>query len=275
MKVIDCTPVPENKDSLQDLSSRFEKILQATPFSRKDTKALETMVSQMGRVLSDKFILIQNLALEGAPQTISSVLIGPPGIYVINTSFEKGIFRAKEDSWSEMKGRNRQFEPATPNLIQDTLEQCTSLGDFLVTRLAQLPVIHPVLILLNPGTHVDTVRPAVRTILVDGLERFIARLSLDTPQLTSEEVQLIVNRLTEPPHAPPENLEELATTDKNWRELQALKPVLEIEPKLTKNIDSLSNKLRFTTRQWIFLGVIGFFNILLLIVFLIMILQNT
>jgi hypothetical protein len=275
MKVIDCNPIPDNEDAIHNLSSRLDKILKETPFGRKDAKAYEMMISQMGRVLSDKFYLIRNLSIEGTEQPISSILIGPAGIYVINTSFQKGIFRAKEDSWSEMKGRNRQFEPTHPNLIQDTLQQCMSLGDFLVTHLAQVPVIHPVLILLNPGTHVDSVRPAVRTILMDGFERFITRLSLDAPQITSDDVQTIVIRLTEPPPSPTEIEEEGDQVEKNWRELQALKPVLEIEPKITKNIDSLSNKFSFSTRQWLFLGVIGVVNIILLIIFLIMILQNT
>lgn len=275
MIVIDCNPSPEKRDALNHLPSQLDKILQETPFGRKDIKAYEAMISQMERALSNKFYLLRNVTIEGADQPISSVLIGPTGIYLLNTSFQKGIFRAKEDSWSEMKGRNRQFEATQPNLIKETLHWSSQLSDFLSNRLAQVPVIHPVLVLLNPGTHVDSVRPAVRTILIDGLERFIARLSLDAPQLTSEDVHAIVTRLKESPSGSSGSDEEVTQAEKNWRELQALKPVLAIEPKVTENIDSLSNKLRFSARQWIFLGVIAVVNIILLITFLIIILLNT
>jgi hypothetical protein len=272
MKVIECNPIPEKGDALINLSSQLDRVLEKTPFGRKDTKAYEAMISLMERGLGNKFYLLQNVTIEGAEEPISSILVGPPGIYLLNTSFQKGIFRAKEDSWSEMKGRNRQFEPTHPNLITETLLLSSRLGDFLSSRLGQGPVIHPILILLNPGTHVDSVRPAVRTILMDGLERFVARLALDPPQLTNEDVQTIVNRLKEPPQPPAGSEEEI---EKGRRELQALKPVLAIEPKVAKNIDSLSNKLHFSTRQWIFLGVIGVVNITLLITFLILILLNT
>jgi len=275
MIVIDCNPAPEKRDALDNLPTQLDKILKDTPLGRKDVKAYETMISHMERALSNKFYLLQNVMIEGAEKPVSTVLVGPPGFYLLNTSFQKGIFRAKEDTWSEMKGRNRQFEPTHPNLVKETQQFAALLGDFLSSRLPQAPPVHPVLILLNPGTHVDSVRPAVRTILTDGLERFIARLSLDAPQLTSEDVHVIVNRLKEP--AP-----DLSGTDgadpqaeKNWRELQALKPVLAIEPKVTKNIDSLSSKFRFSARQWVFLGIVAGINIILLITFLIIILLNT
>jgi hypothetical protein len=275
MIVIDCNPAPEKSEALSNLSSKLDKVLRDTPFGRKDVRAYEAMIAQMERALSNKYYLLQNVMIEGAEKPLSNVLIGPVGIYLLNTNYLKGIFRAKEDTWAEMKGRNRQFEPVHPNLIKEALQMSSQLNDYLSSRLSQVPMIHPVLIMLNPGTHVDSVRPAVRTILIDGLERFIARLAQDPPQLTSEDVHAIVNRLKEPPADPSKSAVEEAQEDKNWRELQALKPVLAIEPTVTKNIDSLSGKLRFSTRQWIFLGAIGVINILLLITFLIIILLNT
>ena len=275
MIVIDCNPAPEKRDAFDKLPTQLDNILKDTPLGRKDVKAYDSMVSQMERALSNKFYLLRDVLIEGAEKPLPNVLVGPPGIYLLNTSFIKGIFRAKEGTWSEMKGRNRGFEPTHPNLVKETQEFAALLGDFLSSRLPQAPPVHAVLVLLNPGTHVDSVRPAVRTILTDGLERFIARLSLDPPQLTSEDVHAIVNRLKEPaPDASGTDSAD-AQAEKNWRELQALKPVLAIEPKVTKNIDTLSSKFRFSARQWVFLGVIAVINIILLITFLIIILLNT
>jgi len=275
MIVIDCGTIPEKKDSLSNLPAPLVKIMKEMPFERKDVKAYKAMVSQIERLLSNKFFLVQNVIIKGSDKPVSSVLIGPPGIYLLNSSFQKGIFRAKDDSWAEMKSRNRQFVPAQPNLIKETLQMSSSLADYLTGVLVQPPVVNPVLIMLNPGTHIDTVRPSVRTILIDGLEHFIARLSLEPAQLTGEEVRTLVDRLREPPAAHPDAAEGETQAEKTRLDLKALNPVRAIEPKVSKNIDSLSKKLRFSTRQWIFLGVIGVVNIILLITFLILFLMNT
>jgi hypothetical protein len=275
MIVIDCGTVQEKKDPLDKLPTWLDKFLKENPLGRKDVKAYQAMVSQIERHLSNKFFLVQNVVIQGVDKPISSVLIGPPGIFLLNTSFQKGIFRAKEESWAEMKSRNRQFIPAQPNLIKETHQMSGQLADYLTNYLVQPAVVTPILIMLNPGTHIDAVRPAVRTLLTDGLEHFIARLSLEPSKLTGEEVRTLVDRLREPPSTQPGAAEGEAPAEGTRPDLKALNPMRAIEPKISKNIDTLSNKLRFSTRQWIFLGVIGLVNIILLITFLILFLMNT
>jgi hypothetical protein len=105
MIVIDCNPTPEKRDAFDKLPTQLDKILKDTPLGRKDVKAYDSMISQMERALSNKFYLLRDVLIEGAEKPLPTVLVGPPGIYLLNTSFIKGIFRAKEDTWSEMKGR--------------------------------------------------------------------------------------------------------------------------------------------------------------------------
>jgi hypothetical protein len=275
MKIMEYSPGNEKSSALDDFSNRFDSLLKEVPFGRKEGKALQAMIAQMERTLSNKFFLLRNAPFAGLEKTDSLILVGPPGIYLLNANAKKGIYRAKDETWSEMTGRNRQFEPVQPNLIKDTLQLSSCLGDFLAERLPQVPTITPLLIFPNPGTHVDTVRPAVRIIMMDGLERFISRLSIESPQLTNEEVQAIVTRIMQPPLDAHQSEESTHLADKSRLELQALKPVLALEPAVTKNITSLSDKLHFSPRQWIFLGVIAAVNIILLITFLIIILLNT
>jgi len=275
MKVVDCSPVPDKSSALSDLSNRLDKVMKETPFLRKTGEEEQALITQMERTLSNKYFLIKNASIEGAGKPFPFILVGPAGIYLLNTSAQKGIYRAKDDVWSEMKGRNRQFEPLQPNLIKDTLELSSCLEDFLAAHLDSLPPTHPVLVLLNPGTHVDSVRPAVRIIQMDGLERFLARISIETPQITHEDVHKIFTLIAEPPTAQPEGEGEATQAEKSHLELQALKPVLALEPAVTKNIHSISDKLHFSTRQWVFLGSIAIVNMILLIAFLIIILLNT
>ncbi len=275
MKVVDCSPIPIKSSPLEGLSNRFDNVLQEAPFFKKTGKAEQVLIGQMERALSNKFFLIKNASFEGLDKLFPFILVGPPGIYLLNVNAQKGIYRAKDNVWSEMKGRNRQFEPVQPNLIKETTDLSSFLEDFLAACLDRLPPIHPVLVLLNPGTHVDSVRPTVRIIMMDGLERFLSRVSIETPQLSLDEVQEILNLITTPPTAHQEGEEDASQPGITHLELQALKPVLAIEPAVTKNINSISNKLHFSTRQWVFLGVIAVTNIFLLITFLIIILLNT
>jgi hypothetical protein len=273
MKILDCKPVPDKSGPLEDLSNRFDNILQEAPFIRKESKAEQILIAQMERALSDKYFMVKNASIEGLGGQGILILVGPPGIYLLNVSTQKGIYRAKDDVWSEMKERNRQFEPAQPNLIKETIHISSCLEDFLATHLTRVPAIQPVLVLLNPGTHVDSIRPAVRIILMDGLERFLSRVSIETSQLSNEEVQEILALIRDQTAQPEEEVK--GNQPEKHLELQALKPVLAIEPVVTKNINSISEKLHFSTRQWVFLGTIAVVNIFLLITFLIIILVTT
>jgi hypothetical protein len=275
MKVVDCSPVPEKSKHLGELSEKLDSVLNLVPFLQKTGKGEQLLIAQMERVLSNKYFLIKNASIEGVNRPYPFILVGATGIYLLNFSTQKGIYRAKDDTWSEMKGRNRQFEPVQPNLIKETLELSNRLEDYLSTNLERTPAIHPVLIVLNPGTHVDSIRPAVRIIMMDGLERFLSRLSMETLQMTNEEVHIIYKMITEPSKPQTEGEGEDNQVEKSRLELQALKPVLAIEPAVTKNINTISNKLNFSTRQWVFLSVIAIANILLLITFLIIILLST
>ena len=275
MKVVDCSPIQTKSSAMDGLSNRLNDIRQSAPFFQKTGKSEQVLLGQMERALSNKYFLIKNATIEGVDKPIPFILVGPPGIYLLNVCTQKGIYRAKDDVWSEMKGRNRQFEPVQPNLIKETLELASRLETFLDAYLTSIPPIHSVLILLNPGTHVDSVRPAVRIIMMDGLDRFLSRVSIETPQISNEEVQELLTLISEPPTPRPEGAAEESQAEKLHAEFQALKPVLALEPAVSKNINTISNKLNFSTRQWIFLGVIAVANIFLLITFLIIILLNT
>jgi hypothetical protein len=275
MKIVDCSPEPGKSSALENFSNQLEHLLQVAPFFRKTGQAEQMMISQMERAFSNKFFLIKNASIEGLEKPFPFILVGPPGVYLLNICEQKGIYRAKDEEWSEMKGRNRQFEPVNPNLTKETLHLARGLGDHLSDHLGLIHDIRPVLVILNPGTHVDSVRPAVRIIMMDGLERFIARLSIETLQLSSEEVEDILSLLTQPPAMDMDGIEADTSGEKAKRELPALKPVLAIEPAVSRNINSIAQKLHFNTRQWIFLVVLGIANIFLLITFLIIILLNT
>ncbi len=66
------------------------------------------------------------------------VLVGPTGIQVIYASALKGVYRAKNDTWSVMDNRSHRFKPAQPNLIARTLLMTPRLKLIFPVRVSTL-----------------------------------------------------------------------------------------------------------------------------------------
>jgi hypothetical protein len=56
----------------------------------------------------------------------------------------------------------------------------------------------PILLTTSPGAHVDTVRPLVRVVMSDALERFAVSINQARALLSPEDAQLIIDRLLTP-----------------------------------------------------------------------------
>ena len=170
MKVVDLAVQTQNKEE-----SNFSKqIGRLNPFAadKSDGKATSVVIKIFERILDNQFVLLTNLNLPGSEAPIPMVLIGPPGIWVINATAVKGIFKATEDTWEIMDDRFRRYRLAKPNLLNRTLSMADAVGEVLAEHDLKLERIDSALFLTDPGVHVDTARPKVRIVLVDGLERF-------------------------------------------------------------------------------------------------------
>jgi hypothetical protein len=63
----------------------------------------------------------------------------------------------------------------------------------------RLPVdIEPVLIAANPGLHVESVKPAVRVLMIDGIKSFVTGLSTANRVLSAEAVHEFTERIVNP-----------------------------------------------------------------------------
>jgi hypothetical protein len=272
MKVIDLSPKPPEGNSLNALIFNAQKTLGDAFGLNQDIKAQDTFITQLGRSLNNRFILIRNFKLVDPDIVIPFILIGPTGFSVIYTSTIKGVFQAKNETWSIVSKSNR-YEPARPNLITRTGLMTRAVEAFLKKQGQSVPEIQGVLFFSNPGVHVDAQRPAVRIVLMDGVERFATGLLQGELSLEREEVQNLVTALTEA--GKPEKKEEPAaeeTGDISSKPKSAGPPR---EAIMAKNFDAVSRKLPLTTRQWVLLGIMAFVEVIILVVFIIIILTTS
>jgi hypothetical protein len=272
MRVIDRTPVPARGNYFTKLQKRLQQVLDFGFSWEADQKAQEIIIAQLGRVLNNRFVLIRNVSFEGLDLPIPSILIGPPGLFLLYTSAQKGVFRAKNETWTVMNSRTRNYEPSKPNLINRTLLMSRAVEAHLTRRGYTLSQMQGVIFFTNPGTHVDAIRPVIRIVLMDGLDHYIAGLAQSHTYLTGEEVQTIVDLLTQPAHSTSPEVESETQPDASTATTASTQQPSALQREIPKRVNKITRKIPFSKRQWILLGVFVVVDIIILIAFIILIL---
>ncbi len=184
MKIIDKTPLlgADGKISLLDrIQGTLKYGLSWYPRLQAQDKVIPVFENHLGR----NFILMRNVTLGGTEIELPLILIGPPGVLLVNVISEKGVFRAREDEWGSISGD--QFVPARVNHVARTARMGQVLQVFLDrVGLKGMLKIESVLLSAEPGTHIESVRPIVRVVMSDALERFAISLSQTRAALSPE-----------------------------------------------------------------------------------------
>jgi hypothetical protein len=266
MKLIEPTQKPVKKDSFQKI---LDQINRHIPFGQTDENAEDAIIARFTRGLDNRFIMLHNLQLGTGQEVFPPVLIGPPGMVLLNVSLAKGFFRAREDSWWEMSKSSHRFGPGRPDLIKQSRDYAQKLADILDARGKSHPEIIPVLLFANPGVHVETTNPAIRIVLMDGVENLIANLRKNEEVLPTNEINLLADALevmANPEKAIPIGEGEdffgrdlLLSEEKTPRKL----PKVPIPNDLS--LPPVEEKLKFTQKQWIILAVLLILTILVLL----------
>jgi hypothetical protein len=277
MNIIDCSPAPTAQDSLSSAKNRITRIIEDTFSSTSTQKAVEKAAQACAKIFNSKYTLLKNVPVEGMEAPVPLILIGPPGIYILVVSGVKGVFRARDESWLELKGQIRQFQPARPNLVQRAVLIKQAVGDILTQNGFDQAEVNTLLVFTNPGVHVDTVRPAVRLILADGLEIYLNSLLQKTPVYGREDIRKITALFKDPHEA---DRQPSIRDQFDFQEEPEKKPARKMslgaglpapDAVITKNLVSAASKVHMTTGQWVFIGFLLVFQIALLIGIILMI----
>jgi hypothetical protein len=165
---------------------------------KKEEEAREFILQRLGNVLNNNFTLLLNYPLPNTAIEVPMILVGPPGVKVIYPSALRGIFRAEEDGWYELNERKRTYVPAKTNIVRQIRMVAGRLQKFLLECGVNLEEIEPVLLFSDPGSHVDSANSAVRIILRDGINNFVAGLVQASQVIKSEDVLNVTAMITRP-----------------------------------------------------------------------------
>lgn len=276
MKVIDGSVVA-GKNGKGGVLGKARDRLNRT-LSQTETPAQDAAIAVLKKLLDNQFMLLRNVTLEGPDVPIPLILVGPPGVRVIYASNTKGVFRARDDVWEQLQDRTQQWTPGRPNLMARTTLMARAVNTYLERRDFPVPEIEPVLFFANPGVHVDASRPAVRIVLADALDRFAGGLVQSPDVLDSRAVQKVVDLLLPKQAEEDQPVEANEVRDAFSFQDQEARPAPRPEPKKIEQkprpnaASKVVSKINFSRRQWMLLGFMLVFNILVLIAFVLVIL---
>lgn len=206
MKIIDKTPYRTETGEI-DLMGRIQGMLKYGMSWYSRVKAQDVVIAIIEKQLDSNFALLRNVTLPNTEINLPLVLIGPPGVYLINVTHERGVFIARDDQWGKMIGD--RFVPARINQIGRTQTFGRVLQVYLDRQgFKGSVVVESVLMASDPGMQIESTRPAIRVVMSDALERFAAsmnqaRPALDSPLAHDLARAIIVGRTPKPPAPEP------------------------------------------------------------------------
>lgn len=266
MKLIDLSQKSGGTDVFHNVIGQINQLFSGV---KTGEQAEEAIIARLMRGLDNRFVMLRKLAIEGTKEYFPPILIGPSGLVILNISSAQGIYRAREDSWWEMSKTTHRFNPGRPNLLKQSQAFGEKLASVLDQRGRSHPEIIPILIFANPGTHLEATNPAVRVVLMDGVESLIGALMTGVRVLDADEVNALLNTLEfidNPETAIPMGEGEdffgkyLLEPEK--------KPSLSI-PKVKfptrAALPSVEEKFKFSAKQWLVIEILLVFTIIILI----------
>jgi hypothetical protein len=280
MKVVDYQTAPETGGK-SSLVGRLISDLGSMP-TRAGTRAQETTIQTLKKVLNNRFVILRGLVLPDLEQPAPLLLVGPPGVWLIEASPIKGLYRATEDQWEEMDGQTQKFRPAKVNLPARTAAMAQLVAATLTDRGLDVLSVEPVVYFTQPGAHIEALRPPSRLVQSDGLVRFATGLLQSQILLEPEDVQHIVDSLKAPAPEPVTALDDfdlgpLSQTEGSAQAAQQRKEVLSAQLSAALNTDEpeivrrLSRRAAFSRRQWLILAALLVVNILVFIAIIIVV----
>jgi nuclease-like protein len=204
MKIIDKTPLLDEKGEL-GMVQRVQGMLKYGLNWSNELQAQKAIITFFDRQLEKGYTLIRNMTLGASGIVVPIILLGPTGIYVIDVTFLRGRYEARGNAWNEEAGDG--YKPAEVNLIQRTLRMANAVKKFIERQGVKLPVsIEPVLISGNPGMHIESAKPAIRVLMIDGIKSFVTGLSTAPIVLRPEAVHEFTERIVNPRPAKKEGI---------------------------------------------------------------------
>ncbi len=153
--------------------------------------------------LDDDYTLLCNITLPPLRHDTDMILVGPRGIWVFELIYFEGLFKADGYDLAIFNNRAQRFRRCRPNALRQAAEDIEAFRKVIEPHFKQkgvrLPWVIPVVMTVNPKTHIQHTETVTTTILRrDELYEHSARtIKKFDDVLSDEDVEAIVNILQE------------------------------------------------------------------------------
>ena len=208
MKIIDKTPLQDEKGEISFIA-RVQGTLKYGFSWYGELESQKIAIAQLDRYLEKGFVMLRNFTLPNSEIVIPLVLVGTGGIYVIYVTPLKGHFEAKGDQWSTIDN-NGKPQPAAINLVDRVSKLAIVFQKYLKIQKVEMQMpVEAVLMAVDPGAHIESLRPVARVVKSDAIKQFAASLLQARPIWSVEFVNTLADRILDP--APPEEPKPVIT----------------------------------------------------------------
>ncbi len=197
MKIIDHTPFFNNETGEISILDRGKAMMKYGANWIKEVEAQKQVIAVMGKVLDRNYALLRNVTPPGLEASFPFILVGPAGVFVMYVTPRTGMFRAKGDQWGTISGN--AFKNEKPNLLTRTERMARVILLFLQRQgFSAITSVDAILLCSDPSIHVDSVRPIIRVVMRDALERFAISIMQARVVLSPESVQDVIAHILNP-----------------------------------------------------------------------------
>ncbi len=267
MKLIDPTKSPAKGDGLQKALNQLGKLI---PLGSPQNQAEEMILARFYNLLDNRYTLLRNLRFEVKGEVFPPILVGPAGLFILNLSHARGIFKAKDDAWLELDETTKKYIPARPNLIRQSRDYGLKLAGILDDHGKRYPEISTVLILTEPGVSLETSNPVIRIVRMDGVDKLLQGWTSQAGVLQASQYTSLIDSLeiiANPEKAIPKG-EEVDFFGRDLKIEKKKVPLKLPDIPIPTEIPTLplEKKLKLNKKQWTFLGVLVLLTIVFLVV---------
>src|SRR5690242_15607979 len=170
MKIIDKTPLHDEKGKLSAIGYVQGTLKYGLSWTA-ELEAQKAVIAQFQRIFDKGYVLIRNFTLPNSEIVIPIILLGPGGVQVIHVTTVKGFFEAKGDQWNVVN--NGASQPAPINLLSRVSRLARAVQVYLERINVDLKTpVEPILIAIDPGAHIESMRPVARVVQTDAIKQF-------------------------------------------------------------------------------------------------------
>lgn len=151
----------------------------------------ESVVTETLKSLPDDYVVLNDIVLPDRKGNVDHVLIGPNGVFVIETKNYSGFVRCEEDEWFVNGHRIRSLSKQTK---RNSLAVRGCIASLFPRPQSEVPYIVPLLVFVNSRTRLKLFKPTLCVLKLDELVKFI-RDRETTRVITDDEKRVMVHHL--------------------------------------------------------------------------------